>query len=119
MVAFHHVNLGVPPDRIDDQASFLIDVLGYERMPTPEELAGRNVNWFRASDGSEVHLSADPDHRPAARAHVAVVLGDELDGVVERLQGRGVDAEVLDGILGIRVAICLDPAGNRWELRSS
>lgn len=119
MVAFHHVNLGVPPDGIDDQASFLVDVLGYERIPAPPELEGRNVNWFRAADGSEVHLSQDPEHRPAARAHVAVVLGDELDDVAERLRGRGADVEVFDGVVGVRVAICQDPAGNRWELRSA
>ena len=119
MVAFHHVNLGVPPDGIADQASFLTDVLGYAPVPTPPELEGRNVNWFRAADGSEVHLSEDPDHKPAARAHVAVVLGDELDDVVGRLNARGTKTEVFDGIVGVRVAICRDPAGNRWELRSA
>jgi hypothetical protein len=119
MVAFHHVNLGVPPDGIADQASFLVDVLGYEPIEAPSQLEGRNVNWFRAADGSEVHLSQDPAHRPADRAHVAVVLGDELDDVVQRLNTRGTKVEVFDGIVGVRVAICRDPAGNRWELRSN
>ena len=44
------------------------------------------------------------------------LLGDELDEVVERLQSHGTDAEI-GGFGGVRVAICLDPAGNRWELR--
>jgi hypothetical protein len=118
MVAFHHVNLGVPPGGVAAQATFLVEVLGYEPLPAPKELAGRNVNWFQASDGSEVHLSEDPEHRPAARAHVAVVLGDALDDVVERLRRRGDDVEVFDGLVGVRVAICHDPAGNRWELRA-
>ena len=119
MVAFHHVNLGVPPGGVADQRDFLTDVLGYEAVPTPPELEGRNVNWFRAADGSEIHLSEDPEHRPADRAHVAVVLGDELDEVVARLNARDTKVEVFDGIVGVRVAICRDPAGNRWELRSS
>src|SRR3954469_17355130 len=119
MVAFHHVNLGVPPDGIAEQGTFLTEVLGYQRMATPPELAGRNVNWFSAADGSQVHLSEDPEHRPADRAHVAVVLGDELDDVVARLNDRGTKVEVLDGVVGVRVAICRDPAGNRWELRSA
>jgi len=119
MVAFHHVNLGVPPEGVADQAGFLVDVLGYERVPSPPELSDRNVNWFRAADGSEVHLSEDPEHRPAARAHVAVVVGDELDDVVERLGARGTKVDVFDGVVGVRVALCRDPAGNRWELRSA
>jgi catechol 2,3-dioxygenase-like lactoylglutathione lyase family enzyme len=119
MVAFHHVNLGVPPEGIDEEATFLVDMLGYERIAAPAELEGRNVNWFRAADGSEVHLSQDPDHRPAARAHVAVVVGDEFDDVAERIRGRGTEIEIFDGIVGVRVAICRDPAGNRWELRSA
>ena len=77
-----------------------------------------NAKWFEASDGSQVHLSEDPEHRPADRAHVAVVLGDELDEVVERLRTHGTDAEI-GGFGDVRVAICLDPAGNRWELRDS
>lgn len=119
MVAFHHVNLGVPPGGVAQQTSFLIEGLGYESIPAPPELEGRNVNWFRASDGSEVHLSEDPEHRPADRAHVAVVLGDELDEVVDRLNARGTKTELFDGLVGVRVAICRDPAGNRWELRSA
>jgi hypothetical protein len=113
MVRMHHVNLGVPPGGADDEAAFLADV-GYRRLAGPAEFP--KAKWFEASDGSQVHLSEDPDHRPAARAHVAVVLGDELDEVVERLQTRGTDAEI-GGFGGVRVAICLDPAGNRWELR--
>lgn len=118
MVTFHHVNLGVPPGGIDDEAGFLRDVLGYQSMPVPDELRGRNVNWFEAADGSQVHLSEDPDHRAAARAHVAVVVGDGLDGVVSQLEARGVEVEVFDGFGAGRVALCCDPAGNRWELRS-
>jgi hypothetical protein len=109
----------VPPGSLDEQASFLVEVLGYERVGTPKELEGRNVNWFRAEDGSEVHLSEDPEHQPAARAHVAVVVGGKLDDVAESLRARGTKVELFDGIVGVRVAICRDPAGNRWELRSA
>jgi hypothetical protein len=114
MVQIHHVNLGVLPGGIDDEATFLAHV-GYRRLPSPEEFP--QAKWFEAGDGSQVHLSEDPDHRPAARAHVAVVLGDQLDEVVERLRQHGTDADI-NGFNDIRVAICLDPAGNRWELRS-
>ena len=118
MVVFHHVNLGVPPGGIDPERDFLVDVLGYRPLPVPEELHGRNVNWFGAADGSQVHLSEDPDHRAAARVHVAVVVGDGLDDVVTKLRGRGAEVEVFEGFGSGRVATCRDPAGNRWELRT-
>jgi catechol 2,3-dioxygenase-like lactoylglutathione lyase family enzyme len=113
MIRIHHVNLGILPGGTDDETAFLYDV-GYRQLPGPAEFP--NAKWFEASDGSQVHLSEDPEHQPAARAHVAVVLVDELDEVVERLQSHGTNAEI-GGFGGVRVAICLDPAGNRWELR--
>jgi hypothetical protein len=115
MVRIHHVNLGILPGGTDDETAFLFDV-GYRQLPGPPQFP--NAKWFEASDGSQVHLSEDPEHKPADRAHVAVVLGDELDEVVERLRAHGTDAEI-GGFGDVRVAICLDPAGNRWELRDS
>jgi catechol 2,3-dioxygenase-like lactoylglutathione lyase family enzyme len=118
VTAFHHVNLGVPPGGVESEGQFLVDVLGYRRMPVPDELQAFPVNWFEAADGSQVHLSEDPDHQAAVRAHVAVVVGDELDGVVAKLQADGTDIRIREGLGLGRVAMCRDPAGNLWELRS-
>ncbi|MBO0729794.1 MAG: hypothetical protein J2P57_11080 [Acidimicrobiaceae bacterium] len=123
MPSFHHVNLGVPVDGIEAEAGFLVDILGYREAPVPEQLRDR-AHWFDAGDGSQVHLSVDPDHRPAARAHVAVEYGAELAGVEQRLTERGVSFDSFDSPQGApevsdprRVLFCQDPAGNRWELR--
>jgi catechol 2,3-dioxygenase-like lactoylglutathione lyase family enzyme len=115
MLQFHHVNLGVPVGGEDAEEDFLIDILGYRRAPTPEELNGL-VRWFECDDGSQVHLSEDPDHRPAARAHVAVEVGDELPVLESRLKGAAIDSTSLVAE-GRRLVFCHDPAGNRWELR--
>jgi catechol 2,3-dioxygenase-like lactoylglutathione lyase family enzyme len=117
MVTFHHVNLGVPVDGVDAEAAFLQDVLGYRHVEVDAELQQLGANWFEAEDGSQVHLSADPDHRPAARAHVAVAYGAQLADVESRLQERSIayDSAQRDGFP--RVVFCQDPAGNRWELR--
>jgi hypothetical protein len=64
-----------------------------------------------------VHLSEDPEHRPAARAHVAVDYGAELSAVERRLQLAALTFRTSDAGDGLRVAFCKDPAGNRWELR--
>jgi catechol 2,3-dioxygenase-like lactoylglutathione lyase family enzyme len=113
---FHHVNLGVPTGGIEAQERFLVDLLGYRVVEVDEAMKARGVHWFEADDGSQVHLSEDPDHRPADRAHVAVEFGDELDRVGSRLRDAG--WEFTDGGgLGARVLFLRDPSGNRWELR--
>ena len=112
---FHHVNLGVPVDGIERESDWLVDVLGYRRLDAGPELAAMGACWFEAEDGSQVHLSGDAEHRPAARAHVAVVF-DDLDPVRHRMEGRGDDFTVSE-LTDIKVLFCRDPAGNRWELR--
>ncbi len=115
MLRFHHVNLGVPVGGQDGQEAFLVNVLGYRRAATPPEFEGL-VRWYESDDGSQVHLSEDPDHRPAARAHVAVEVGDDLPLLEARLRSVGIDCTALVAE-GRRLVFCHDPAGNRWELR--
>jgi len=117
MPRFHHVNLAVLPDEVESEMSFLTDVLGYRRMELNERLAGMGARWFEADDGSQVHLSLDPEHRPAARAHVAVEYGPQLADVEDRLRQAAVEfnAGALAGFP--RVVTCRDPGGNLWELR--
>jgi catechol 2,3-dioxygenase-like lactoylglutathione lyase family enzyme len=119
MPNFHHVNLGVPPDSVDTEAAFLVDVLGYRPMAMDDQLRRMGARWFEAEDGSQVHLSADADHRPAGRAHVAVEYGTELTEVEGRLHAAAVDFEPSERPGFPRIVICRDPAGNRWELRGS
>ena len=117
MPHFHHVNLGVPVGEAEPEEAFLVDVLGFRRVTPPPELVDR-ARWFEGEDGKQIHLSEDPDHRPAARAHVAVDFGDELAELQRKLERAGHEYSTFDGS-DIRVVLCLDPAGNRWELRGS
>jgi catechol 2,3-dioxygenase-like lactoylglutathione lyase family enzyme len=116
MPSFDHVNLGVPVGGAEQEAAFLVEVLGFRRVdPGPEASARGNPTWFEGDDGGQVHLSTDPDHRPAARAHVAVVLGDELPAAEQRLVAGGYACEVMS-FNGRDRLLTKDPAGNRWEL---
>ncbi|MBV9661768.1 MAG: hypothetical protein JO337_11480 [Acidimicrobiales bacterium] len=117
MVTFHHVNLGVPVDGLDAEAWFLTDVIGYRRVVLDEQLLEMGASWFEADDGSQVHLSADPDHRPAGRAHVAVALGPALAEIERRLQDNDIEFDSLARPGFPPILLCRDPAGNRWELR--
>jgi catechol 2,3-dioxygenase-like lactoylglutathione lyase family enzyme len=114
---FHHVNLGVPVGGLDAEEAFLMDFLGYRRVEVPPELAGA-VHWFESEDGLQVHLSEDPEHRPAGRAHVAIGFGDDLAQLEAAFDRAGYPyAPIGDG--AGRVLFCQDPSGNRWELRGA
>jgi catechol 2,3-dioxygenase-like lactoylglutathione lyase family enzyme len=121
VLRLHHVNLGVPPGGAEAEETFLLEILGYRRVPTPPELASkyaRQARWFESDDGKQIHLSEDPDHRPAARAHIAVEVEDGLPTLVARLEQAGLEHSAFDGG-DLHVVFCQDPAGNRWELRGT
>lgn len=116
MPTFEHVNLGIPVDGADAETSFLIDILGYRHVDPPAEIKARfHPIWFEGDDGCQIHLSADPEHRPAARAHVAVWLGEDLSVVEEKLTRAGHEWTAGQNAAR-RVVFTTDPAGNRWEL---
>ena len=112
MPRFHHANLGVPPGLDEAQGAFLVDVLGYRKMEVPPDLQGL-ARWYEADDGSQIHLSIDPDHRPAARAHTAVEVGADVEA---RLTAADIPYRSA-GRDELVVLFCADPAGNHWELR--
>ena len=95
----------------------MVDVLGYRQVPPPPELAGL-ARWFESDDGKQIHLSEDPDHRPAAKAHVAVEVGGDLAAVEVKLEQQGIEQLALDSD-DRRTVFCKDPAGNTWELRGN
>ncbi|HLN15725.1 MAG TPA: VOC family protein [Acidimicrobiales bacterium] len=116
MPTFDHANLGVPDGGAEAEAAFLVDVLAYRRVAAPPDIEARfHPMWFEGEDGCQIHLSVDPDHRPAARAHTAVRCGDDLPAVEARLEAAGYEFKTNEGG-GRRVLFVVDPAGNRWEL---
>ncbi len=117
MPTFHHANLGVPPDLADVEAEFLVEILGYQRLEPPKIATDFGARWFVADDGTQVHLSLDPDHRPAARAHTAIDVSSEREAIEGRLTDAGIPFKTSE-FNGNRIVICKDPAGNGWELRS-
>jgi catechol 2,3-dioxygenase-like lactoylglutathione lyase family enzyme len=116
MVRFHHVNLGVPVGGAEAEGAFLVDLLGMVRLDSPPEAP--QAKWFECADGSQIHLSEDPEHRAPARAHVAVELGADLSALEIKFDSIGYEYSSFDG-MDLHVVFCEDPAGNRWELRGA
>jgi hypothetical protein len=116
MPKFHHTNLGVLPNLADAEGDFLVQVLGYRHVPPPPAALAYGARWYEADDGTQVHLSLDPDHVPAAMAHTAIDVRGECREIEERLVAAGTPFTAGE-FGGVRVVQCKDPAGNSWELR--
>ncbi len=117
MPTFHHANLGIPPELAAAEANFLIEILGYRQLEPPAIASDFGARWFEADDGTQVHLSLDPNHVPAAMAHTAIEIGSDTARIEMRLADAGIPFKATD-FNGVHVTVCKDPAGNRWELRS-
>lgn len=114
MPRLHHVNIGIPDDKLADETLFLTEIVGLRHVSqTPPP-----ANWFDADDGVQVHVSLDPHHMPSTRAHVAMNLGDRVPQVEQLLISRGIPYRGLDGDDPAQRRLFLaDPGGNFWELR--
>jgi hypothetical protein len=111
------VNLSIPVDGGDAEAAFLTELLNYRPMElTPG--TPPTARWFEGEDGTQIHLSEDPEHHPSTRAHVALELGDSLGALERTFDDVGLPYSAADG-KSLRVVFCQDPAGNRWELRGT
>jgi catechol 2,3-dioxygenase-like lactoylglutathione lyase family enzyme len=115
-VRLDHVNLCVPEGGIDAETTWLVDILGYRPVePGPDIARLGAVYWFEADDGTQVHLTIDPEHHPSARAHTAIHLGDDLDAIIAKVEARGQEPFSITND-GRRQVFANDPAGNLWEL---
>ena len=110
---FHHVQLALPAGSEDEAEHFYSGVLGLERVPKPQALAGRGGAWFRG-EGVEVHLGVEPDFRPARKAHPAFLMTG-VDELRSRLEEAGVGIEEQPALEGFRRFHAFDPFGNRLE----
>jgi catechol 2,3-dioxygenase-like lactoylglutathione lyase family enzyme len=127
----HHVNLGVPTGGVPAEVEFLINIVGLteakdKKVRAAAMLARNNppiivppetVLWYEDGDGFEVHLTEDPNHHPAEKAHVAFVVDEALQDIEAELVRRGVATTELLDVPELRVLATTDPAGNVWEFR--
>ncbi|MBF6427114.1 glyoxalase [Nocardia cyriacigeorgica] len=115
----HHVQVSCPVGGEDQQRAFYSGVLGWTELPKPPLLAARGGCWFRVPgvtgpDG-ELHVGAEPDFRPAAKAHPAFTV--DIDATAAALTTAGYPVNWADPaeIPGRRRFHTVDGAGNRLE----
>jgi catechol 2,3-dioxygenase-like lactoylglutathione lyase family enzyme len=116
-VRLDHVQLAIPSGGEGVARNFYVDILGFEEMPKPRELAKRGGAWFR-SGSVTLHVGVDSDFRPARKAHTAFRCADYVT-LLQRLHDFGVsvirDEQPFEGNEHCYIS---DPFGNRLELIS-
>ncbi|HEX3465285.1 MAG TPA: VOC family protein [Candidatus Elarobacter sp.] len=113
--AFDHVQLAMPAGQESLARRFYAEVLGFEEIPKPEELAARGGAWFR-SGPVNIHVGVDRGFMPAKKAHPALRAAN-YERLLERLRECGVTVTP-DPLPFAGAAHCYieDPFGNRVEL---
>jgi catechol 2,3-dioxygenase-like lactoylglutathione lyase family enzyme len=115
-----HVQLAAPPGSEGEGRIFFGDLLGLTELPKPAALAARGGLWFQCG-AQQIHIGAEPDFRPAKKAHPALRLRDEaaLRALRERLDAAGVATRDDREIEGVARFFAEDPWGNRLEFVAS
>ncbi len=93
--------------------AFYAGLLGMTEQTKPPALAVRGGAWFRGGEAS-LHVGAEPDFRPARKAHPALVV-DDLDRLAATLAAAGHEIRWSDEVPGVRRFHTDDPVGNRLE----
>ena len=115
ILSIDHVQIAMPVGEEDRARAFYMDVLGFDEIPKPPELAKRGGAWFRAGK-VQLHLGVEAGFRPARKAHPAFVVSD-LDSVLTKVQQAGFETNTSQPPLGgFRRGHVFDPFGNRIEL---
>lgn len=114
VVGIDHVQLAIPPGGEERARAFYGQVLGLVEVPKPPDMAARGGMWFQAGP-VQIHLGIEPDMRPSAKAHPALVVV-ELDAYIARLASAGCAWKNANDLPGTRRGHTTDPFGNRIEL---
>ena len=84
----HHVQLAMPAGGESAARSFYAGLLGLAELDKPEHLRARGGCWFEIGQDLQLHLGVEAPFRPAAKAHLALVVAD-LEATRSALVGGG------------------------------
>ncbi|MBA4165264.1 MAG: glyoxalase [Erythrobacter sp.] len=113
VIGIDHVQLAIPAGGEDKARAFFVAVLGMREVPKPTNLSPSGC-WFE-SGALSLHIGVDPDFRPAAKAHPALLV-DDLASLRARLEAAGCETRDDEPIEGYQRCFTSDPFGNRIEL---
>jgi|SRR5687768_9933747 len=115
VLSIHHVQIAMPAGGEEQARAFYVDLLGFNEIPKPPDLAKRGGAWFE-SGSTQLHLGVEADFRAARKAHPAFLV-DHLDALLTNIKTAGIEVDTSQPALdGYKRAHVFDPFGNRIEL---
>ena len=114
LLCIDHIQLSIPPGRLDEALPFYLEVLGFNRVPKPAEFASHGGAWMQQGT-VQLHLGEEKNFAVDGRAHTALRV-DNLDAILGRARGAGYRTRLDEGPRGFRRASVFDVFGNRVEL---
>ena len=115
ILSIDHVQIAMPTGGEESARAFYMDVLGFNEIPKPAELAKRDGVWFQ-SENVQLHLGIEPNFQPARKAHPAFIV-DDLNSFIAKVESAGFRTDTSQPPLdGFKRAHVFDPFENRIEL---
>jgi catechol 2,3-dioxygenase-like lactoylglutathione lyase family enzyme len=108
-----HVNVCVPPEKLEEARIFYTDVMGFEPITRPDEVFNKPGYWFQVTD-IEFHVGIEPPI-PITFRHTAFEVTN-LAAARQHLQNHGVPIFEEPAIPNRIRFTFVDPFGNRMEL---
>lgn len=108
-----HVNICVPPEKLEEARAFYTDVIGLTQIIRPDHLFNTPGYWFDIGD-IQLHIGVEPPKAQSAR-HIAFEIKN-IDDAVKLFEKHNVNLLHEPEIPGRKRFAFLDPFGNRMEL---
>ena len=108
-----HINISVPPERLEEAFEFYSEVLGLEQIERPDKIFGSKGYWFDIGD-IQLHISCEKP-LPRSTRHTAFEVTD-IAAARKQLKKYGVEITEEPVLPGRDRFAFIDPFGNRMEL---
>lgn len=108
-----HINICVPPERLEEAREFYINVIGVEPIERPDVFPGPGY-WFMIGD-IELHIGVEMPALPRTFRHTAFEVTD-IAAARKYLEAHGLEISKEPVIPGRVRFTFYDPFGNRMEL---
>lgn len=108
-----HINISVPPERLDEAKTFYGEVMGLKQIYRPDEIFGSKGLWYDIGD-IQLHISCEHP-LPRSTRHTAFEVTD-IAAARKQLEKYGLEITEEPVLPGRDRFAFIDPFGNRMEL---
>jgi catechol 2,3-dioxygenase-like lactoylglutathione lyase family enzyme len=108
-----HINICVPPERLEEARRFYVDIIGLKQIERPDHLFSTPGYWFDIGD-IQLHIGVEPQ-KPRSVRHIAFEIKN-VDDALKLLKEHNVEILQEPVIPGRQRFAFIDPFGNRMEL---